>query len=169
VDLQLAGEETWTAMITCKPEFLRGKHYQYKRWEVLCMLLLTDLHIKLDVPCHNVVLRHRGKELARIQDGWLIIRAGYAWNGCSPKWKLLWFVCGTPDPECTRLASLVHDLLYQFLLCPGFPFTRQECDYVFWDLMGDWWLRGTYHHAVNKLGGRFAKYDPDCTIEILLL
>jgi hypothetical protein len=133
------------------------------------MVTITTIRVKLDVPCPNLVFKHRGKELARIEGGWLIIHPAYAWNGCSPKWKVLWFVFGNPDPEATRLASLVHDLFYQFLLCPGFPFTRKDCDSAFFDLLDKWWLRGAYHGAVSKMGHRFAKYDPECTIEFILV
>ncbi len=52
------------------------------------------------------------------------VAAGYAWNGSS----------FSPDLKGVMLASLVHDLLYQFSGVHHFPFTRQWCDNLFFDL-----------------------------------
>jgi hypothetical protein len=52
------------------------------------------------------------------------VRKGYAWNGSS---------C-SPDFRANMLASLVHDLLYQFSGCPQFPatITRGWADSMFY-------------------------------------
>lgn len=62
-------------------------------------------------------------EWVTIHDGWMVVRAGYAWDGCSPAWAVpgtsLWL--GAPDgplgpdgrPVAWR-ASLFHDALCQF-------------------------------------------------------
>ena len=61
---------------------------------------------------------------------------GYAWDGCSPKFQLGDLIFGTPDgvigmnhkPK-TYIASMAHDILYQFrdqLFSAGFPFHRAE-------------------------------------------
>lgn len=58
-------------------------------------------------------------------DGTIIIKGthlgGYAWDGCSPKWKFLDIYIGTPEAVLnkdgstkTYYASMVHDVLYQF-------------------------------------------------------
>ena len=75
----------------------------------------------------------------------ITVHAGYAWNGstASPDWKVI-------------LASLVHDLLYQFSGVAAFPLTRCQCDNIFFSLaesplrilyrvgllVGGWWCWG---------------------------
>jgi hypothetical protein len=60
----------------------------------------------------------------------IIISKNYAWDGCTPKiWWGVWW--GTPDFECTRLASLVHDALLQFHRTQRFPLCRYEIDNIF--------------------------------------
>ncbi|OQX10879.1 MAG: hypothetical protein BWK73_19165 [Thiothrix lacustris] len=64
-------------------------------------------------------------------DGVLTINAGYAWDGCSPKWRIGDVLIGTPDAapdedtglSKTYYASLVHDILCQFeaVLTPHLP------------------------------------------------
>ena len=54
--------------------------------------------------------------------GMLYIRANYAWDGCSPKWKIGDMYFGTPEGVLnsqtfrskTYYGSLVHDALCQF-------------------------------------------------------
>lgn len=98
-------------------------------------------------------------------DGTLTVMAGYMWNGCSPKWWAFGRWWGTPDPVCTRLASLVHDILYQFGKTTHFPFNREACDMVFYNIMiacsANKDFAGTYYGAVCKVGCRFFKNN-DC-------
>lgn len=56
-----------------------------------------------------------------IRNGFMRIKKGYAWNGCSPKLDVLGlFVVGTPDGRLrhgkpiTYFASCAHDALCQF-------------------------------------------------------
>ncbi len=69
------------------------------------------------------------------------IKAGYAWDGCSPKVKILNRIVGIPDGlidadtmlPVTHDSSLVHDILYQFL--GKHSLSRKEVDYTFYYLM----------------------------------
>jgi len=51
----------------------------------------------------------------------IVVHAGYAWNGASPKRRVFGLWLGTPDFLCTRRATAVHDALGQFAHLPAFP------------------------------------------------
>lgn len=112
---------------------------------------------------HFVVFRSQdGKIRATLYpDQSLMVRRGYAWDGCSPKWWAMGRWWGTPDPECTRLASLVHDVLYQFGNTEHFPYNRDAADMAFYNIIiaksGDRHFAGTYYGAVRIMGGRYFK------------
>ncbi|MEB4591397.1 hypothetical protein VSS37_10440 [Candidatus Thiothrix sp. Deng01] len=98
-------------------------------------------------------------------DGAVTVSAGYAWDGCSPKFKVFNVVLGTPDgapnPQTGRpytyFASLVHDALYQFMDAPGFPWTRAQIDAVFLQILraDGWCWAGLYYAAVRYAGGAY--------------
>ncbi|BAK75827.1 hypothetical protein NH8B_0995 [Pseudogulbenkiania sp. NH8B] len=81
---------------------------------------------RLDQPYHHASANLQGVEFRNdwidVRHGSIVIQPGYAWDGCSPAWRLpagLWI--GTPDgplmPEGrpqTFYASLVHDALCQW-------------------------------------------------------
>lgn len=95
-----------------------------------------------------------GKIWMRIDRFGIYIEEGYSWNGCSPKrwiWPFGW--CGTPDFKSTILASLVHDVLYQFACTEHFPLHRSDVDAIFYSIIcmsGDEQIAGIYHGAVKK-------------------
>ena len=73
----------------------------------------------------------------------VIVREGYAWDGCSPKWKVDDFILGIWDgfydakthyPQ-TYYASLVHDVLCQFFA--KHPLSLRDVDLVFLWLLRD--------------------------------
>jgi len=68
---------------------------------------------------------------------------GYAWNGstCSPDAGVL-------------LASLIHDILYQFSGCYNFPFSRKFCDNLFYQLANSP-LKPLYRLGLLVCGGAF--------------
>lgn len=69
-----------------------------------------------------------------INDNKITISKNYAWDGCTPKkWWGFWW--GTPDFRETIIASLVHDALIQFNNCDHFPFTRDEIDHIFKNIL----------------------------------
>lgn len=116
------------------PCFAEGIHWrranaaELKRapWDYI---LMRTLEIRFPDPI--------GKNLYLLRDGsgceWgsiaplrIRLSAGYAWNGCT----------GAPDCREAMLASVVHDLLYQFSGCLWFPpaITRTWADNLFFAL-----------------------------------
>jgi hypothetical protein len=86
------------------------------------------------------------------------IEKGYAWNGATPKrwrWPFGWI--GTPDFECTRLATLWHDIFCQFQQCEHLPFTRDQIDMLFKTMieMTDHDLIAETYYAGVRAGGKF--------------
>jgi hypothetical protein len=92
------------------------------------------------------------------------VLSGYAWDGCTPKVAVWDIVLGTPDgipnSKTTKpkayYASLLHDVLYQFLDA-GLPMSRANADKVFLALLtrdgfGPRWI---YYIAVRICGGGF--------------
>ncbi len=103
-------------------------------------------------------------------NGDLRIPAGYAWDGCTPKYALFDILLGTPDgapSHCTKkpktyYASLVHDVLYQFLEI-NLAVPRRVADRIFLELMtrDGFAPRRLYHAAVVLFGGlshRFTRW-----------
>ncbi|WP_144392150.1 DUF1353 domain-containing protein [Pleionea sediminis] len=107
----------------------------------------------------------------------------YAWNGCSPKFRFMWFLVGTPDlwPIVTAFqsqrneakkvirqkrwqaalrASLVHDAFYQYLnyFKEHSEINKLYIDRLFYThLLEDGvpsWLATIYYLAVRVGGGR---------------
>ncbi|MFA6505827.1 MAG: hypothetical protein WCT14_07005 [Treponemataceae bacterium] len=96
--------------------------------------------------------------------GRLSIPACYAWDGCTPKFRVfdLGYV-GTPDgvvdkvigrPK-TAFASLVHDALYQYYGSHGIP--RKIIDRIFYRLLKEarFSCAGIYYFAVRAVGWIF--------------
>ena len=103
-------------------------------------------------------------------NGDLKVLAGYAWDGCTPKFSLFDILIGTPDgipnertkrPK-TYYASLVHDVLYQFMeLNPAVP--KATADLIFLELLtrDGFAPRKIYFLAVSIFGGlshRFTRW-----------
>ena len=102
--------------------------------------------------------------LELIQNGGIRIPAGYAWDGCSPKFAIWDIMIGVPDGVPNHntkkpkayYASLVHDSLYQFLDV-GLPITKEEADKIFLKLLerDDFSPRKIYYYAVVIFGNCF--------------
>ncbi len=92
----------------------------------------------------------------------VIVKAGYAWDGCSPTFSFLdlgWV--GTPDGviehtgrPVTWKASLVHDALGQYRHHENFPFDTKMRDLIFRDILAEneFKMAWTYYWAVRFLG-----------------
>lgn len=104
------------------------------------------------------------KRLELLPNGSIRVLKGYAWDGCSPKFFLFDIVIGTPDgiphlrttkPK-TYYASLVHDVLYQFL-GTGLPLDRADADRVFFKIMNEHSFAPgkVYYWVVRCFGGLF--------------
>ena len=102
-------------------------------------------------------------------DGLIIVKAGYAWDGCTPKVNLFdLYIFGAPEgildintmkPK-TYYASLVHDVLYQFYGRHGIK--RKRIDSLFYDILrrDGFYMADAYYMIVDHLGAKFFnKYD----------
>jgi hypothetical protein len=145
------------------PSFDEQDHYRQlhptreggRRWR-----FVTQRGIRLPVKgiTDTTIVYHdsRGKPWARHDRFGVYVEAGYAWNGCSPKrwvWPFGWM--GTPDFDCTRLASLVHDIHYQFCRTAHFPLHKCQVDSLFYEciaMTGNIEIASLYHGAVVKHG-----------------
>jgi hypothetical protein len=125
---------------------------------------------RLDSPFSIVVLELRGFDFEAPwlaidgKDGRATIPAEYAWDGCTPKFRIfdLGYV-GTPDGvmdeasafPITRWASLVHDALYQYYGSHGVP--RRTIDRIFSRMLREagFSCAGIYYLTVRAFGGAF--------------
>ena len=100
------------------------------------------------------------------KDGTLIVKGsnkkGYAWDGCSPKFKFRDICLGTPDgvlnwttkrPK-TYYASMVHDVFYQFSNELKATVKRKEVDQLFFHILkeNNFRLAGSYYRVVRLFG-----------------
>lgn len=101
-------------------------------------------------------------EWIEINNGVILIQRGYAWDGCSPAWRLpggLWL--GTPDgplmpdgrPQA-YYASLVHDALCQWAI--EIPIRQVDTVALFGDMLREagspGWRAALYTGAVARFG-----------------
>lgn len=128
--------------------YSEGKDWRF----TLEKLMMLKTGIPLGTHCF---LDQDGEKRASLYDDIITIYPSYSWDGASPKVRIFGKWCGTPDYEGTRLASMVHDVCYQFLHLPCFPLKRVECDDLFGQIMKIqkcpmWWI---YSRAVMAFGG----------------
>lgn len=81
------------------------------------------------------------------KDGTIVVKGthykGYAWDGCSPKFKIRDLYFGTPESVLnfdtgeskTYYASLIHDVFYQFNRQVRPLVTRKEVDREFYIIL----------------------------------
>lgn len=103
-------------------------------------------------------------EWGRIENSTIYIKAGYAWDGCSPKFKIGNKVIGVWDGwnykdgwPLTYYASLVHDFLCQFK--DTVPMTKEQTLLLFREMLDarGWPFTDIYVKAVDMFGPqRFA-------------
>jgi hypothetical protein len=154
------------------PEFAESVHFGRLRGGRYRLRTLD--RIELVVPYlakigHTGIISFRdakGVEWARIEGFMLIISKGYAWNGASPCWWIslgpFGFWAGTPTPYPTILATLVHDICFQFLRTEHWPIPMIECNHLFHQIMKTQGFRwnNTYHGAVRDFGQLFVGDHP---------
>jgi hypothetical protein len=88
----------------------------------------------------------------------LIVKKGYAWDGCSPKIRINGRIYGTWDGPVMAgfnvpvgyYASLYHDALYQYKIGP-----REQADEIFLLLLRDFIFAKSYYRAVRKHGQKY--------------
>jgi hypothetical protein len=134
--------------------------FEYQKCDKYRFVLARDVTVyfsKFNFGYHD--LRDgNGKVWCEMRGRHVTIKAGYAWDGASPKFRLFGIWLGTPDFASTRLGTLFHDLFYQFLHLPCIresELTRIKADALFGDIMRDQgfnahWL---YSGAVMVAGG----------------
>lgn len=86
----------------------------------------------------------------------ITIPAGYAWDGCFPKFRLFGKIIGAPDLGIvTEEASLVHSALYQY--AGLHDVTKYEADEIFYDLMKlyNFKFAWFYYTAAKLFGSSF--------------
>jgi hypothetical protein len=113
-----------------------------------------------------------GVLMAEIVGRKLLIHATYVWNGCSPKYYVGWppfgMWVGTPDFDGTILASLGHDVLFQFSALLRYEMYVVNNQFLFW-MDDDGFepdLRDIYHGAVEKWGAKYwGKADPSLSVD----
>ena len=135
--------------------FRLDKNYHYNvrkylpnEWTEGCAFLDRNGHRRLEIH----------------PDGTAIVLAGYAWDGCTPKFSLFDIVFGIPDGipnETTKkpkayYASLMHDVFYQFIDVK-LPLARKDIDKIFLEILkrdsfAPQWI---YYLAVRWLGWLF--------------
>jgi len=117
------------------------------------------IHARAVLPLFGAVsFRDRsGREWMRMTTRTQILRAGYAWNGNSPKRGItllgrdLWL--GTPDfHPGTLAASLKHDADFQFHHTAHHPFSLEETNLHYLHLCQNdhFRLDGIYHSALRN-------------------
>lgn len=151
------------------PPFREGIEYRQlhptkeggRKWR---FITTRGIRLRIDgITTNQIICYHdeRGRVWARHDRFGLYVEEGYAWNGCTPKrWYPLLGWCGTPDFHCTRLASLCHDVGYQFSRTEHFPLHKSDVDSLFRETIamhGDEDIAAVYHAAVVKYGKWYAR------------
>jgi hypothetical protein len=88
---------------------------------------------------------------ATLEDDKLTIMAGYAFDGCSPAWRVLGKWYGTPTPRKAVGPAAVHDCLRGYMKLACLRITRKNTDDVFWNMLKaeGFQLGDVYHGAVS--------------------
>jgi hypothetical protein len=147
-------------MMTLGP-FNCGDHYRelspaegrYRwRWQ-----LSQDLRIPLRFICPPFSCRNSDNwEWMRVEGGEQIVRAGYTWNGASPKRysRILRRWVGVPDGPKNLRGTCSHDALYQASALMRFPISRRWADDLFGDILraDNFRWANLYQGAVEDFG-----------------
>lgn len=108
-------------------------------------------------------------------DGHIVVKEGYCWDGCTPKFCFMDIQLGTPEGAISEVdgkpktwhASLVHDALCQYLPA-GLPLNQKQVDDIMLTLLQDreFGMSRFYYIAVRAFGwfskpltGKLRKYD----------
>jgi hypothetical protein len=128
---------------------------------------LTEDKVYIDVVSKEINFKgysDKGELLVDIREGNVIVKAGYAWDGCSVKlFRIGKLYIGTPDGfhNETKWASCIHDVLYQFnkgINSEKVLITRLDVDNLFRDqlIKAEWRMTNLYYKVVrSRLGQEF--------------
>lgn len=119
-------------------------------------VLTGDLVVDLNKGLRGYhILRDKETTWAILDRDQLTIFAGYAFDGCSPAFRVggRWF--GTPTPREAVAAAAVHDCLRGYLNLPCLDYTREDTDDVFHDMLKEagFAFGDVYHGAVAGFWG----------------
>ena len=124
------------------------RHHLPTEWHDGCAFVDRDGHRRLEIH----------------PNGDAHVLANYAWDGCTPKFTVFDLVFGIPDGVPNQItkkpkayyASLLHDVLYQFLDA-NLPLSRVQADRVFLEILvrDRFAPRPIYYLAVRLFGGVF--------------
>lgn len=132
--------------------------YPFVSLRKMAVTLPYDLGAKFLLKTGNQVLGYHDR-------GVLTVCEGYASDTYSPCIKRPWYIPGksrylhvTPVPKSAGFApAILHDMTRQFFPVPGCPWTREDCDDWFYNMLlagGESELiAGIYHEAVAGLTG----------------
>lgn len=164
-------------MNVLSPPFREG--YEYRQMSVkdghgkYRFVTLKDIIFEIDEGLPRIKFTNMGRVWFETGYKYYMCHAGYAWNGCTPKFgkrilgKDFWF--GTPDFEETRTASLGHDIAFQFSGLLEMPITLDDATDIFRQILEQnrFFLTNTYHGALVDFSKRYwGADDPnnDCIL-----
>jgi len=129
-------------------------------------ILEDDLFIQTNIFGRNFV----NNWICFDELGMIRIKKGYAWDGCSPKFKAFDLLIGTPDGKTikhengkhraiTYYASCLHDVIYQFK--NEIPISRKEGDSLFLTQLNkvEFALTKVYLFFVRAFGWIYGNWD----------
>lgn len=159
-------------LFTC-PQFRIG--FGVRETERWACLLTREAVTHIPVTGRELVFRSGEQVLGRLSaEGRLEISQWYACDGYSPTIPMFgrWLRI-TPTPKKAGLfPAIFHDFTRQFCEVDGCPWTRQDSDTWFYNVLisggESKTLAGTYYGAVSRAIGnlwyRFRKHDPTLTV-----
>lgn len=80
-----------------------------------------------------------------IKNGILTILKGFAWDGCTPKFRIFGTIIGVPDFKETYIASAIHDFLINNQLVH--TLSRKSMDMIFEDILRSESFKLTFIYA----------------------
>lgn len=121
-------------------------------------VLTEDFSFYVDLGKGYHEYRQNGKVWAIYEDGVVVIKAGYAWNGASPAYRIavskFVYWLATPCPRSALIPTLIHDLSWQFAPLDRCIWDFNKGNEMFYMAMTitKFALRDIYHGAVVKIG-----------------
>ena len=155
--------------------------YEYRKLSVeegqgiYRFVTLKPIVFSVDVVLPKVKFTCRGKVWMETGPYFYKCPAGYMWNGNS--FKKGYRVCGVdvwvgvPDFKATRLASLSHDLPFQFSALPEMQIGFEEANnnYLLLCIQNEFFMTYTYYGAVKDFSRRYWGCDNPDNDAILIL
>ena len=134
--------------------------------DIQLYILTSDIGYNTSIQGYSKIINDKNNNpiLKIDSNGCLYIFKGYAWNGCSPKFKFGNLIIGTPEGEedsngypKTYWASLIHDALYQLSEYTFNKSDRKIADNIFLSLLqkNDFKYATIYFNMVRLFGWMF--------------